>query len=986
MSDATPSLFANEPNASYGTTEVFGQSFDSATDRREHFRSELDAALDEIETVLGGTDFSSVDDTAQKILALQHWPVPSEEWAHGLAADMADGEGDLHRRWKDVVGFPEGDRQRILDLSDPPFFTLCPNPFLARFVEHYGSEYQMDEDNYDRDPFAYDVGEGTGDWLYQAHTYVTKVPHKAIMRYLLHYTDPGDVILDGFAGSGMAGVASRMCAVADQETRAVINEERAERDLPQAEWGYRYPVLSDLGPTATLIGANFNLPFDLSSFLETGKAILDTLDEEVGWMYETKHHDGRTGTINYTVWSQILGCPECGTEVSFYDVAMKDDGRLRDDFPCPSCGAMLSKNSMDRLFETQIDPVTGEPTKQLKRTPVLINYTVEGERLEKVPDEDDLNLVEQIEEIPLPSTVPTAELPYMHMTHERAVMDDFGVSHVHQFYLPRAAQSLGRLWGMVEEVEEDRLRNMLFFWIDQAIWGLSVLNRYQPTHRSQTNRQLTGVYYIGALHAEVTPRYNLSSKIEKRLKSAFSEVADLDYSASVSTGNAATLGIPDNSIDFVFTDPPFGKNKFYADLNFLTEAWYGVVTNPGEEAIVDPAKSKDLRDYQAKMQRCFAEYYRVLKPSRWMTMVFQNSHNRVWHAIQEALQQAGFIVADIRTLDKQHRSYRQVTSDAAKQDLVISCYKPSGSLTEAFALKAGSEDAAWEFVRTHLDQLPVFVGSDGEAETIAERLPYLLYDRMVAFHVQRGVTVPLSNAEFRQGLEQRFSKRDGMYFLPSQTAQYDRKRMETQEMCQLTLVVKDEQSAIQWLRQALDEEPRTRQQLHPDFTQEVTGWDKSEEPLELKTLLEENFLQYDGTGDVPSQIRDALVQAHPELRDLDTDNDRLQSEAENRWYVPDPDKAEDVEQMRRKELLKIFEEYRASSANTLKTFRSEAVRAGFQAAWQNGNYRTILEVAHKIKDDIIEEDPKLLMYRDQAEMRVEDFDPTDGLPLFEEGR
>src|SRR2546426_228605 len=83
----------------------------------------------------------------------------------------------------------------------------------------------------------------------------------------------------------------------------------------------------------------------------------------------------------------------------------------------------------------------------------------------------------------------------------------------------------------------------------------------------------------------------------------------------------------------------------------------------------------------------------------------------------------------------------------------------------------------WDFVRTHLKQLPVFVAKDGQAEIIAERQNYLLFDRMVAFYVQRGIAVPLSAAEFYQGLAQRFSEREGMYFLPEQVAEYDKRRM-----------------------------------------------------------------------------------------------------------------------------------------------------------------------------------------------------------------
>ena len=189
------------------------------------------------------------------------------------------------------------------------------------------------------------------------------------------------------------------------------------------------------------------------------------------------------------------------------------------------------------------------------------------------------------------------------------------------------------------------------------------------------------------------------------------------------------------------------------------------------------------------MRRCFAEYFRVLKPGRWMTVVFHNSSNAVWNAIQEALLSAGFVVADVRTLDKQQGSYRQVTSTAVKQDLVISAYKPNGGLEQRFEINAGTTDSAWDFIRQHPSHLPVFVEAKAKAETIVERQPFLLFDRMVAFHIQRGATVPMNAAEFYRGLEQRFPERDGMYFLPDQVAEYDSRRLQVKELVQLALFV-----------------------------------------------------------------------------------------------------------------------------------------------------------------------------------------------------
>jgi hypothetical protein len=276
----------------------------------------------------------------------------------------------------------------------------------------------------------------------------------------------------------------------------------------------------------------------------------------------------------------------------------------------------------------------------------------------------------------------------------------------------------------------------------------------------------------------------------------------------------------------------------------------------------------------------------------------------------------------------------------------------------------------WDFVRTHLKHLPVFVAKNGQAEVIAERQNYLLFDRMVAFHVQRGVTVPLSAAEFYAGLEQRFPPRDGMYFQPDQAAEYDKKRMTVREILQLQLFVSDEASAIQWLKQQLTKKPQTFQDIHPQFLKEIGGWQKHEKALELSELLEQNFLRYDGKGEVPSQIHSYLSSNFKEMRNLAKDHPALKAKGKDRWYVPDPNKAGDLEKLRERALMREFEEYRESKQKRLKVFRLEAVRAGFKKAWQERDYATVIAVARKIPDKILQEDPKLLMWYDQAVTRT----------------
>jgi DNA modification methylase/predicted RNA-binding Zn-ribbon protein involved in translation (DUF1610 family) len=626
-----------------------------------------------------------------------------------LRAKLKDPE------FRKIEGFPIGSDEDILALSDPPYYTACPNPFVGDLVEHYGKPYDPEKDDYRREPFAADVSEGKNDPIYNAHSYHTKVPHKAIMRYILHYTEPGDMVFDGFCGTGMTGVAAQLCGdrrvieslgYRTKEDGTILDEE----GRPISKVGARRAVLNDLSPAATFIANNYNTSVDVEEFEHEANRILEELETEYGWMYETLQTDEQTrGRINYTVWSSVLACPNCTQELIFLEVALDlETKRVRERFPCPHCGAELSKNQCVRLYETYFDPVLGESMEQIKRQPVLINYNLGNNKFEKKPDDRDLILLQSLKEQSSSESTPTNEIPFMHMTHQRARMDAFGITHVHHFYLPRPARVLGVLWEKVASVPSSDLRNMLLFWVEQAMWTASLLNRYRPTGYSQVNQYLTGVYYVPSQHSECSPWYILGGKLNRLVK-AFHALHYASHNTVLSTGTAATLPQPDERTDYIFTDPPFGENIYYADLNFLVESWHRVWTAARPEAIVDRAKQKGLLEYQDLMTRCFEEYHRVLKPGRWMTLVFHNSSNSVWNTIQEALQRAKFVVADVRTLDKQQGSYRQVTSTAVKQDLVISAYKPGGELERRFELEAGKEEGVWDFVGAHLRQLPVFV-------------------------------------------------------------------------------------------------------------------------------------------------------------------------------------------------------------------------------------------------------------------------------------
>ena len=654
-------------------------------------------------------------------------------------------------------------------MSDPPYYTACPNPWLTDFVTHCGRPYDPSKE-YRREPMAIDVSIGKSDPVYKAHSYHTKVPHLAIVPSILHFTEPGDIVLDGFAGSGMTGIAAQWCGVAPQTYRLEIESEWKKAGFDRPKWGARKAIINELSPAATSIAAGLNFPFDVSYFEKRATAILSTVQKKFGWMFETKHSDGKTtGRVDFTVWSEVFTCNNCAGEIIFFDEAFDPDSKsVSKDISCPHCGAIATKEHMELMFEVVFDAPNGVTERRPKRVPALIKYTIGRRSFEKRPDAYDFDVIKRATNLGLPEYLPTHTLPDCQMTRVGR-MKTTNTTSIHHMYLPREAHVLSALWGEVQKEPDARIRNALKFWLDSHFTNMSILNRYRPEVSFPYN-PLTGVFYVPSQIAEADPFKAYDNKL-KRLISAFSQNHAVAGSSIVTTGTAANLALPDSCIDYVFTDPPFGENIYYADLNQIIKSWHGVFTDVGSEAIIDRVREKGLHEYQNLIRRAFSEYFRVLKPGRWMTVVFSNSRASVWNAIQLALQQAGFVVAEVSALDKKQGSFKQVTStNAVKQDLVISAYKPNGGLEKRLAERGAAPESAWDFVQTHLRQLSVSKSNNSVLEFVVERDPRRVFDRMVAWFVRHDDLVPLSTEEFLDGLRSRFPERDGMVFLPEQTA------------------------------------------------------------------------------------------------------------------------------------------------------------------------------------------------------------------------
>lgn len=484
---------------------------------------------------------------------------------------------------------------------------------------------------------------GRGSVYYLAHSYHTKVPPEAITPFIERYTRPGDVVLDPFCGSGMTGVAAAL--------------------------GGRRAILNDLSPAAAHLAWNHTRPCDPDALAAAFLAIEQKVSDRFDDLYGTTDLDGRPGKIHWTLWSTRHQCPRCSLSFLLWDVMDRESGRLGRTIACPGCKSELRRSAL--------------PT--LGSEPAWIALEAEdGRRLEKRPDADDVERARVFVREDVTAWFPTTPLGPEREMYIRCALQLQGVAAIPDFYTGRNLEALALLWQEISVVADDRLRRALAFAFTNTAWHGTRMRRFNARGGQ---RPLTGTLYIPQLSSEANVLEVMRNKVEQLQRYYRTFHPQVDQLPAVTVGSATNLeAVASGSVDYIFTDPPFGSNIFYADCNLIWESWLGRLTDSTNEAVVNRSLSKDgggksLATYASLMASSFVEMHRVLKPGGWATVVFHNTDAAVWQAIHDAAAEAGFEFHEAASLDRQQQSHkgykgRSGSEDVAHFDVVFNLRKP----------------------------------------------------------------------------------------------------------------------------------------------------------------------------------------------------------------------------------------------------------------------------------------------------------------------
>lgn len=569
--------------------------------------------------------------------------------------------------------------------------------------------------------------------LYNAFSYPTKISPEAIAIFIATHTKPGDVVLDTFAGSGTTGLAALLCDKPTDDLKRMAAELGVE-----PKWGPRHAVLYELGVLGAFVSKTMCNPPSPSAFEAAAKKLINATEAAVGSIYQAKDPLGKMGQIRHAIWSDVLVCPRCKKESLFSDTAVKRKPlRFVGHFTCPHCKKKTSLDHIERTTEKVFDPLIRKTIIRKKRRPAIIYGQTNGKTWQRPANSSDKMLLKKIDRMPLPKCVPLVEVEWGDLRRNGYHR---GVSHIHHFYTRRNLFVMAKIWESIDEFSAD---------IQDAL-RLLVLS-YNATHSTLMTRVVaksnqkdfvltgaqSGVLYISSLPVEKNIFAGLRRKI-KVFREAFAAVQSSNSRVEVFNATSTKLRLADKSVDYVFTDPPFGDYIPYAELNQINEAWIGTTTHRVDEIIVSPSQGKDIDAYGALMRLVFSEIGRVLKNQGKATVVFHSAQAAVWRALAEAYVGSKFEVRASSVLDKLQASFKQVVSDVAvKGDPVLLLAKAY----QRIPYRAPT-DKSEQIIKE------ILARAAGQVKDSKERTAERLYSRYISRCLEMGLSVSINAASF----------------------------------------------------------------------------------------------------------------------------------------------------------------------------------------------------------------------------------------------
>ncbi len=416
--------------------------------------------------------------------------------------------------------------------------------------------------------------------IFNLHPYWTKQPLEPIIFFIDKYSKENEIILDPFGGTGTVGVASIL-----RNRNAIIN---------------------DISPICCHISEGYTTKYNVDKNAEVINEFKERLAKKIADLYKTSCTCGKTANVSFFIISQRLSSKEISAE-NIQELLFKS---IKDD--------LEFKIPKDAVF-TGFDLIR-----------ICYKCSCSNTKIYKIPDEKDIELFNSSLHKNL--FYPTDDL----FGQEPKRNFKKGIKKVFQLYSSRNLSALSIIFNEISTVEDLKMRKLFLFAFTSILFNCSLLSRY----RSYENTSIKmGTFYIPPLIKDNNVLESYLSKLNLIIKANKEIFINKNKSnIKITDDNADNLkSISDNSIDFIYTDPPYTDVISYSELNIVWESWLKKKTNVNDELIVSKFQEKDITYFTNRFKIFLDECYRVLKPRKFLVLVFHHPNIEHWGNIQEAI-------------------------------------------------------------------------------------------------------------------------------------------------------------------------------------------------------------------------------------------------------------------------------------------------------------------------------------------------------------
>lgn len=365
----------------------------------------------------------------------------------------------------------------------------------------------------------------------------------------------------------------------------------------------RKAVAIDLSPVAIFVTRNTLMPMNLAKYAQVFSDIEEKVSDTINGFYKTK-------------------CTKCGEVVPIICTHFDNSTPIKIMYEC-ACGTKKNK----------------------------------PKKMSKIPDPDDLALVDQMNNAKIPYWYPTTRLFY----DGSPFMKKEKCDSIPDLFTRRNLLALALLYSEIEKIPNKAIREFMLFTFTSMVHLASKMTPVRPTREYSS--------FWGAAHSYWVPPLNMESNVwmlfesaakgrQGVLKGKKDSNATIGHCAEARTftdlhtdanmlmkaHNALELTqiIPKASVDYIFTDPPYGGAVQYFELSTLWASWLKMDMNYSEEITVNRQQKKDFDFYHKMLKAAFREMYQILKPDRYMTVTFHSTDIKVWNSIVKAAVMSGF--------------------------------------------------------------------------------------------------------------------------------------------------------------------------------------------------------------------------------------------------------------------------------------------------------------------------------------------------------